>query len=160
MKKVIILLWMICLSFNVTADHNVFHTSENRMIMPIIEVIDGDTIRSAFSLPTPLNKISIRLGGINSPESTWRAKCLGEKMLGIEAKNFLKDFIKGRGVSIMVLTNFKYGTYAGRIISDVSVDGVDIATLMLENGYAKYYDGKSKIKASWCEPTVITIEKI
>lgn len=145
---------MICLSFNVTAHHSVFHTSENQLVMPIVEVIDGDTIRSALSLPTPINKISVRLGGINSPESTWRAKCLAEKMLGIEAKNFLKDFIKSKGVSIMILTNFKYGTYAGRIIADASIGGVDIATLMMENGYAKYYDGKSKIKSSWCNIVV------
>lgn len=128
------------------ADHNIFHNNDNIIIVPMIEVIDGDTIRTSISLPSPLNKLSIRIKGMNTPESTWRAKCPEERVLGIAAKEFLKKYLKSE--SIMVLSNFKYGTYAGRIVSDVSVNGVDIGDLMIQKGYGRYYDGKTK--GSWC----------
>lgn len=146
MKKILITLTILIVSFNIMADHNVFHNSGNIMIMPIVEVIDGDTIRSSLSLPVPLNKLSIRLANIDTPESTWRSKCLKEKILGLEAKEFLKDYLKSS--KIMILRNFKYGTYAGRIIAEVYVDDVNIGNMLIEKGYAKLYS--KFIKPDWC----------
>ena len=134
------------LSFSVYAEHHVFHTTENIMVLPIIEIIDGDTIRGSLSLPVPLTKISIRVANIDTPESTWRAKCDEEKLLGLEAKEYLKN--KFKNSNIMILRNFKYGTYAGRIISEVFIDDINIGNLMIEKGYARLYDGRNK--SNWC----------
>jgi endonuclease YncB( thermonuclease family) len=146
MKK-LIMLWITLLSFNTLAHHNVFHTPDNILILPIVEVIDGDTIRTSISMPAPLNKVSIRLLNIDSPETTWRAKCIEEKILGLEAKHFLTDYLKNK--TLMVLKNFKYGTYAGRIVSDVYVDEINIGILMIQKGYAEIYDKKNRF--SWCK---------
>jgi endonuclease YncB( thermonuclease family) len=125
--------------------------STDTMVLPYVSVLDGDTVRTYISLPSPLNKLSIRMGGIDTPESTWRAKCPEEKVLGIKAKAYLDFFLKD--VKILYVKNFKYGTYAGRIIGDVYVDingvMVNLATVMLNMGYAKYYDGRHKPK--WCK---------
>ena len=131
----------------VNADHNVFHTEESIMVVPLVEVIDGDTIRSSLTLPSPLNKISIRILGMNSPESTWRAKCEEEKSFGIEAKEYLKKFLDGK--SVMILKNFKYGTYAGRILAEVYVDDLNIGDHMINKGYA-VKSGAKIDKDYWC----------
>lgn len=144
MKYTFILLCVII--DNVMADHDIIHTTDNVMIVPVIEVLDGDTIRSSLLLPSPLNKISIRLLGIDTPESTWRAKCEKEKILGLKAKQFLKSYMEPH--KYMKLAGFKYGTYAGRILANVSVNGIDLATMLIEKGYAKFFDGR--IKPNWC----------
>lgn len=151
MKKILTTLTLLIISFNIMANHNVFHDSGNILIMPIVEVIDGDTIRSSLSLPAPLNKLSIRLANIDTPESTWRAKCPKEKLLGLEAKEFLKDYLKSS--KIMILRNFKYGTYAGRIVSEVYVNidntEVNIGEILIGKGYARIYEDFNK--PNWCK---------
>jgi len=132
---------------SVQADHNIYHSDTPQMIVPIIEVIDGDTIRTAVSLPQPLNKLSIRILGIDTPESTWRAKCVKERELGIFVKDFVKSMFKDS--KLMILTNYKYGKYGGRILADVNIDGISVKDLLISKGYAKLYDGKQK--PSWCE---------
>lgn len=146
MKKLIKIALLLA-STTVIADHNIFHTTENIMIVPIIRVVDGDTIKTSISLPTPLNKLSIRVAGIDTPESTRRAKCDKEYELGKKAKAFLIEYLKDENA--MVLKNFMYGTYAGRIVSDVYVNDVNIAELMIQNNYAVRYDGLNK--PNWCD---------
>lgn len=147
MNKFIITLCLALTSFTI----NAVVPSNDTMKLPFVSVLDGDTIRTYISLPSPLNKLSIRMGSIDTPESTWRAKCPEEKVLGIAAKEYLKFYLKD--VKILYVKNFKYGTYAGRIIGDIYVEisgvMVNLATVMLNAGYAKDYDGRTKPK--WCE---------
>lgn len=123
----------------------------NAMIMPLIAVYDGDTVKSVITLPAPLNIISIRINGIDAPETTQRAKCEKEQRLGIEASDYLKDLLKN--VKLLYVTNYKYGKFAGRILGDVGVyvddKFIDLKTLMLDKGYAKPYNGKQK--PNWCQ---------
>ena len=142
MNKIIVMLSMFMVN-SVVADEV--------MIMPLISVYDGDTVKTVITLPQPLNKLSIRLLGIDTPESTWRAKCEAELKLGKEAGKFLKDFLKD--VKLLYVYDYKYGKYAGRIVANVYVikNGTryNLSELMTEKGYTKEYYGKSK--PSWCD---------
>lgn len=121
------------------------------MLMPIDSVYDGDTIKTHFSesrLPPPLNTVSIRIRGIDTPELGWRAKCEKEAALAEAAKAFLVNLVSDK--STMKIENFEWDKYGGRIVSDVKVNGIDIATSLIDNGYAIQYNGGTKTK-NWCE---------
>ncbi len=130
------------------------------MNLPITEVYDGDTIKSDFSsrLPQPLNKISIRIKGIDTPEMPAasydttgklnRAKCVKEAELALIAKAFIVGIAEGHRT--MKIDNFKWGKYGGRIVGDVKIGGVDIAEALIEAELAVPYDGGTKTH-NWCE---------
>jgi endonuclease YncB( thermonuclease family) len=93
----------------------------------------------------------VRIGGIDTPELDGRAKCEKERLLGQAAAKFTSDFLKNamyenKNISF---TNIKRDKYSSRVVGDVKVDGQDLGKLLLEKGFAKPYDGKSK-KPDWC----------
>lgn len=118
------------------------------MIMPIRGVADGDTIRSTLKLPCPLCNVSVRILGIDTPESTYLAKCEREKALGLEAKAFLIAFSSGK--ETMMARNVKWDKYGGRIDAYVEIDGINIGDLLISKGYAKPYTGIGP-KPDWCQ---------
>lgn len=122
-------------------------TSATEMLIPIVSVIDGDTIKSQLSLPCPLCNVSIRIRDIDTPEKGGTAKCPREKTLGIIATDFIKELI-GSNES-MILRDVKWDKYGGRIDAYVFIDGVDIGQTMILKGYAKFYDGTGP-KPDWC----------
>jgi len=117
------------------------------LILPIIHIIDGDTIKTYLSLPAPLNKVSIRVLGMDTPESTWRAKCPEEKALGKKATQFLKDF--AGDTPVMEIKDYKWDKYGSRIDGTVYIKGKNITELLIENGLARPYFGKKK--SDWCK---------
>jgi len=120
------------------------------MLPEIVKVIDGDTIKiilSPLKDYPPLDKVSIRILGIDTPEHDWRAKCVLEQELGIKAKQHVIDLV-GDAKRIKV-TNYKWDKYGGRIDGTVSVNGVDIGQSLIENKLAKPYTGKGP-KSNWC----------
>jgi endonuclease YncB( thermonuclease family) len=131
------------------------------MLLPIIEVYDGDTIKSDMSarLPDPLGDISIRVSGIDTPEMPAksyhetgklnRAKCVQEAELALEAKEFVE--MMAVGFKKMKVDNFDWGKYGGRIVGDVKIGGVDVATALINEGLAVPYDGKTAKSHDWCE---------
>jgi len=132
------------IAFNVNAG------SVSYMLMPIDYIIDADTIRSNFNkhtLPPPLNKISIRIRGIDTPERGWRADCDKEKQLAEDARQYLSELIGNSRT--MKVTNFKYGKWGGRIVADVRINGIDIGPELIKKGYAVEYDGGTRT-SSWC----------
>lgn len=133
------------------------------MLMPIDSVYDADTIKTHFSekrLPPPLNKVSIRIMGIDAPENPaksyketgklGRAGCIQEAELALEAKQAVIDLIERKEATKMKLTNFSYGKFGGRILADVKIGGVDIATFLIKAGLAVEYNGEKKTH-NWCE---------
>jgi endonuclease YncB( thermonuclease family) len=118
------------------------------MIMPIRGVADGDTIRSSLKLPCPLCNVSVRILDIDTPESTYLAKCDKEKALGLEAKRFLTKLVVGK--ETMMARSIKWDKYGGRINAHVELDGVNVGDLMITLGYAKRYTGVGP-KPNWCE---------
>lgn len=142
------------------------------LIMPIVYVKDGDTIQSNISiLPAPLNNISIRVRGIDTPEKgsssyytknsgkLGRAKCAEEADLGMAATMATKSWVAKHcnGVSHcqMELRNFKWGSYSKRIVADVSINGNSLAYYLVNMGFAQVYDYKGKSAApNWCPAEV------
>jgi endonuclease YncB( thermonuclease family) len=118
-----------------------------KLVLPIVDILDGDTIKTLYNvLPEPLNKISIRLDGVDTPEKTWRGKCDAERAYGEKASKFVKDIIGD--TKFMTVTNFSYGKFAGRIMGDITVNGINIKEKLLEAGYAVEYHGEKKM--DWC----------
>lgn len=120
--------------------------SATDMSLPIRSVSDGDTIGTTLKLPCPLCQASVRINGIDTPESNFLAKCPKERALGIEAKKFLTGYLQGK--TTMVVRDVRWDKYGGRILGIVFVDGVNIGDLMIQKGYAKPYFGGTK--PDWC----------
>lgn len=131
------------------------------MLLPIVEIYDGDTIKTDMSkrLPDPLGKVSIRIRGIDTPEMPAKsyhttgklnkAKCVQEAELALEAREYLEMI--AIGFKKMKVENFIWGAYGGRIVADVKIGGVDIAEAMINAGFAVPYDGKAAKTQDWCQ---------
>lgn len=118
------------------------------MWLPVRSVADGDTIRSVLNLPCPLCNVSIRIIGIDTPESNHLAKCPAEKAKGIAAKEFLKTLVGD--AEAMLVKNVKWDKYGGRINATVEINGIDIAQAMITEGFARPYYGSGP-KPDWCK---------
>ena len=112
----------------------------------LLGVTDGDTIKARLeNVVSPINKVSIRLNGIDTPEI--HGKCDNEKAMAQEAKKFLND--KLQQSSNIELKNIKWDKYGGRILADLLVDNVNIAELMIKSKLAVGYNGEKKT-VNWC----------
>ncbi len=115
-------------------------------VSKVISVYDGDTFRvNIDSLPPIVGKnIAIRVNGVDTPEI--RGKCLYEKNLALEAR----DFVRGKlaNAKEIKLTNLQRGKYF-RVVANVLVDGVSLEQELLDNELAYEYTGGKKL--SWCK---------
>lgn len=121
--------------------------SINSYATTIDRVVDGDTFEIKNPKP-PLDLLQTkhRLAGIDTPESFKQvAKCKKEIELGLKAKEFVSNFVKG-GVEIVYLELDKYGRY----LVNVDKNGLNLADELVKNGLAVYYDGGTKEK-DWCK---------
>lgn len=112
----------------------------------VTSVIDGDTLRAEMvGAPSPLNRVSIRISGIDTPEM--KGQCDSEKEKARAAKSFLsRKLSSARAVTFGTLDWDKYG---GRILADVYFDGQDVGQMMIDEGYATPYLGGKK-SDHWC----------
>jgi micrococcal nuclease len=101
-------------------------------------VVDGDTIKAPFG-PT------YRILGYDTPE-THLAKCDAERELGFAAKAKLEELLR-RG-EVRVLESGKTDRY-GRSLAKVTVNGEDLARVMIREGLARPYHGEKR--RSWCD---------
>ena len=103
----------------------------------VMRVIDGDTIVVLVDLGfTTFSKQTLRLYGINAPEM---------RSGGEMAKEWLEKQILQKQVTIETIKKKrvggeKTGKY-GRYLAIVSIDGVDINQVMLDEGLAREYNG-------------------
>lgn len=115
--------------------------------LPIAAVVDGDTIKTQLPLPTPLDKVSIRILGIDTPEKGSRAKCEKEAALALKASAKIKQLAKGH--KTMTVTEYKWDKFGGRIDAVVVINGVNVGDALIKDGLARPYFGEKK--QSWCE---------
>lgn len=121
--------------------------SINSYATTIDRVVDGDTFDIKNPKP-PLDLLQTRhrIAGIDAPESFKQAaKCKKEIELGLKAKEFVSNFVKG-GVEIVYVELDKYGRY----LVNVDKNGLNLADELVKNGLAVYYDGGTKEK-DWCK---------
>ena len=135
------------------------------LILPVINVYDADTIETRIPLPEPLDVVYVRLLGIDSPEvpaasyivtgKLGRAKCNKEAKLALNARDFVRNYVISNN-NIMYVRDYKYGSYARRIVADVFIkdiitsEFIRLADLLLQQGYAVPYNGKHKRSFDWC----------
>lgn len=113
----------------------------------LVRVYDGDTFFVNIEGVHPLlgDEIGIRVRGVDTPEI--RGKCDREKELAQAARRFAEDALLG--ATSVDLLDVERGKYF-RIVADVSLDGANLAQLLIDNGLGVSYDGKGK-RHDWCE---------
>ncbi len=110
-------------------------------------VVDGDTIDVVIDLGFDILFASrVRLAGIDTPESRTTDKA--EKVLGLEAKEYLKKQLKDAKSVAIRTEKMNSSEKYGRILGWVYVNGESesINNKMINNGYAWGYLGETKIK--------------
>lgn len=108
----------------------------------VIKVVDGDTVDVQVDLGfDTFRNVKLRLKGINTPET--RTKDTEEKTAGMAAKARLAQLIYGLEVVVKTYKDRseKYGRYLADIFLD---DGRCVNSILLEEGYAKPYNGEKR----------------
>ena len=90
----------------------------------------------------------IRVNGVDTPEIRTRNKY--EKALGYKARDYLRSLILDKIIILQCLDFDKYG----RLLGELYIEGNEksISNQMIEQGYARAYDGGTKSK--WLEAVV------
>lgn len=106
---------------------------------------DGDTCYVlAPSLPEPLQKMSVRILGIDTPEI--RGDCDEEKALAKQGRVVAnREF---RSAETIEFRDLKWDKYGGRVLSNVYLDGELYSQKLIDVGLARPYDGGTK--EAWC----------
>ncbi len=110
-------------------------------------VVDGDTIDVVIDLGFDILFASrVRLAGIDTPESRTTDKI--EKVLGLEAKEYLKKQLKDAKSVVIRTEKMNSSEKYGRILGWVYINGESesINNKMINDGYAWGYLGETKIK--------------
>lgn len=117
----------------------------------VVRVYDGDTITVNLPGLPPVfgDALGVRISGIDTPElvshCTTPVLKAAEKYKAQQARQVVEDLVlKGNTVVLSELDRDKYF----RLLAKVSVDGVDVGALLIQQGLADSYDGGTKI--SWC----------
>ena len=123
----------------------------NFRVIEINRVLDGDTIDVTIDLGFDLyKKERVRVAGVDTPEK--RTRDLEEKVLGIDATNWLKDHLDGAingDDDLIIRTELdggvgKYGRLLGWLY--IGTEEVSLNEQMIAEGYAWAYDGGTKQK--------------
>lgn len=117
----------------------------------LVRVYDGDTFFIDIEGVHPVfgDSIGVRIKGIDTPElrsgCVTKAQKMNERRAAIAAKVILERQLKHGNV--ITLHNIERDKYF-RLLADVSVDGTDVTTKLLDAGLAVPYDGGTK--SDWC----------
>lgn len=97
----------------------------------VVRIVDGDTVVANVDG----KDVSIRIIGINSPESTNRTECFG-----IEASNKAKEFLTGKWIQLERDESQSERDKYNRLLRYVWFDnGTDFGRRMIEEGFANEY---------------------
>jgi micrococcal nuclease len=116
-------------------------------VKEVKNVVDGDTIDVIIDLGFDILFASrVRLAGIDTPESRTTDKA--EKALGLEAKEYLKKYLKDAKPVVIRTEKMDSSEKYGRILGWVYVNGdsESLNNKMINDGYAWGYMGETKIK--------------
>ena len=104
-------------------------------------VTDGDTFRLESGE-------RIRIAGIDAPETHRdQARCAGEVVLGLRAKDRATALLAGRDVTFR-----RVGRSYRRTVAIVLLDGRDLGTELVQSGVAAWWP-RGRPKPVWCERT-------
>lgn len=107
-------------------------------------VIDGDSVQMTMTVYPGIEvSDNFRIEGIDAPEL--RGKCEEEKGLANTAKAALSGLLAD--ADILLVTVFGKDKY-GRPLALLHADDTEVGAWMIEQGYARPYDGKAR--GTWC----------
>lgn len=112
------------------------------MWMKVVDVYDGDTITVACVYRGIVVRWRCRLVGFDAPEM--RSQSEEEKKAALASKLFLMTLLPRKVFWGKCVGLDKYG----RILLELTHQGVAIQDIMVLNGHGYYYDGKTKQKFS------------
>ena len=123
----------------------------------ISKVIDGDTVSFDVSsfMPAPLNtSLSLRVRGVDCPESGSRAKCPREATLASEATAFTKSMLDRYQVADTGIRICAWDKYGGRVLGDLifwddEQSTTTLSTSLISAGHAVEYSGRG-VRQDWC----------
>jgi len=104
---------------------------------------DGDSLRIESAIMWPIYAVRVR--GVDTPEIGWRARCPVEQTLAERAKIFTRDHIVT--AQHVILSDIEEDKY-GRLLARVTLDGEDLAQMLIDAGLGMPYDGGKR--KSWC----------
>jgi endonuclease YncB( thermonuclease family) len=114
-----------------------------KLVNPV--AIDGDTFKGMFQVFEGIwVQKSIRIRGVDTPETKSKAAC--ERLAAAKAANFLGNTLVNSSIEIKNVDDDKY---SGRVDADVLVNGKDLATVIIQSGNGRVYDGKKR--DPWCK---------
>ena len=116
-------------------------------IKEVKSIVDGDTIDVIIDLGFDILFSSrVRLAGIDTPESRTTDKA--EKVLGLEAKEYLKKQLKDAKSVVIRTEKINSSEKYGRILGWVYINGESesVNNKMINDGYAWGYLGETKVK--------------
>lgn len=107
------------------------------------DIEDGDTITLGATGER------IRLEGFDTPEIANHAWCEAELRLGRMARDRLRDLLCGPGAQVEIVRDAQtpLDRY-GRTLARVTLAGVDVAEIMISEGWARAYAGGRR--KGWC----------
>ena len=123
---------------NVSSSVPFFTLKGHKCQAKVVHVYDGDTVHLVFQYLGHLFKWHTRIAHVDTPEL--RTKNLEEKKLGYQTRDKLNEFINDKVVDVVCLDFDKYG----RVLAEITYNGKRVDEWLIENGYAKPYEGKTK----------------
>ena len=109
-------------------------------IGPVL-LVDGDTIK--------IDGVTIRLLDIDTPE-TYRSRCEAELILGLKAKQRLRELLDSGPVTFKATGHDRYR----RTLAKVYAGRIDVGKRLLSEGHALPYapgaEAKARRQATWC----------
>ena len=114
----------------------------------VTKVVDGDTVDVLTDLGWGVfMSMRLRFAGINTPES--RTRNLGEKALGLAAKEFLAETLaKADSIEFQSHERGKYGRVLATLYAVTGGKKTNINKLLVREGHAREYDGGKR--EPWC----------
>lgn len=114
----------------------------------VVKVIDGDTVMVIICMGSKCLKLSVRVGGVDCPESLKRNS---SSTLEVEAGKRVKDYVNsliGEYIQIRLDKKDKYG---GRYVGDIFIadSNMYLSEILLEKKLAQPYSGNKK--TPWTE---------
>lgn len=112
----------------------------------VVKVVDGDTLTVKARIWLGQHVLTnVRIAGIDTPEL--HSKSADERDRAEAARAKLEAAVASGRV---VLSDVKFDKYGGRVLAKVETDtGESVATLMLNSGLARVYDGGKR--TAWCD---------
>ena len=124
----------------VSDDTKLFSFENEQIQAKVVSVYDGDTVKCVFPSNGKLYKWNCRLTGVDTPEL--RTRCKVEKKYGYEVRDYLREKILNKVVTLHCGDFDKYG----RLLVTIQCDDCMVNQWLIDNNYAFAYDGGTKKK--------------